>query len=66
MDLELKDKNVFISASSNGIGLATAEGFLKEGASVIINVRIYRKERANATIWKIRGSRGYDFIFVFR
>ena len=39
MDLELKGKRVFITASSGGIGLATAEAFLHEGAHVIINGR---------------------------
>ncbi len=39
MDLGLKGKKVFISASSGGIGLATAEAFLREGAVVIINGR---------------------------
>lgn len=39
MDLGLRDKNVLITASSQGIGLATAEGFLKEGANVIVNGR---------------------------
>lgn len=39
MDLDLKDKKVFITASSDGIGKATVEVFLKEGASVVINGR---------------------------
>ncbi len=38
MELDLCDKNVFITASTNGIGKATAEAFLREGATVIINV----------------------------
>lgn len=37
MDLKLKDKIVFISASSKGIGRATAQLFLEEGATVIIS-----------------------------
>ncbi len=37
MKLELKEKKVFISGSSKGIGLAIAEGFLEEGAQVILN-----------------------------
>lgn len=36
MDLKLKGKRVFITASTSGIGLATAESFLREGANVII------------------------------
>ncbi|MBQ8945558.1 MAG: SDR family oxidoreductase [Lachnospiraceae bacterium] len=39
MELELAGKIVFISGSSRGIGLATATGFLKEGAEVILNGR---------------------------
>lgn len=39
MDLKLKDKIVFISGSTAGIGFATAERFLKEGAQVTINGR---------------------------
>jgi len=37
MDLGLKDKKVLITASSGGIGFATARTFLEEGAKVIIN-----------------------------
>ena len=37
MDLNLKNKKVFISGSTKGIGFETAKLFLKEGASVIIN-----------------------------
>ena len=39
MDLNLKNKKVFISGSTKGIGFETANLFLKEGASVIINGR---------------------------
>lgn len=39
MELGLKGKRVFITASARGIGLATAKVFLSEGASVIINGR---------------------------
>src|SRR6476661_7750821 len=39
MDLKLKDKTVFISGSTAGIGFATAQRFLAEGAEVTINGR---------------------------
>lgn len=39
MDYKLKGKKVFISGSTSGIGLATAEILAKEGAIVIINGR---------------------------
>ena len=39
MNLNLKDKKVFISGSTKGIGFETARLFLKEGAKVIINGR---------------------------
>ena len=39
MNLDLKDKKVFISGSTKGIGFETAKLFLEEGSSVIINGR---------------------------
>ena len=39
MDLQLKNKVVFISGSTAGIGFAIAQRFLQEGAQVIINGR---------------------------
>lgn len=39
MELGLYRKNIFITASTRGIGKATAAAFLKEGATVIINGR---------------------------
>lgn len=39
MDLQLTNKTVFISGSTAGIGFATANIFLQEGATVIINGR---------------------------
>ena len=39
MDFNLKDKKVFISGSSRGIGLSIAKRFLEEGAKVVINSR---------------------------
>jgi len=49
MDLGLKDKIVLITGASKGIGASIAEGFLKEGAHVIIVSRgsdkLYEVER---------------------
>ena len=39
MDYNLEGKSVFISGSTSGIGLSTAELLIKEGAKVIINGR---------------------------
>ena len=39
MDLQLKNKTVFISGSTAGIGFAIATRFLMEGATVVINGR---------------------------
>ena len=39
MDYKLKEKKVFISGSSKGIGLSIALKFMNEGANVIINSR---------------------------
>lgn len=39
MDLQLKGKKAFISGSTAGIGFATAQALLKEGAEVVINGR---------------------------
>ncbi|NBH70605.1 SDR family oxidoreductase [Clostridiaceae bacterium] len=39
MDLQLKGKNVVITASTDGIGYAVAHKFLEEGACVLINGR---------------------------
>ena len=39
MDYRLKDKKVFISGSSRGIGLSIAKKFIEEGSKVVINSR---------------------------
>ena len=39
MDLQLKNKTVFVSGSTAGIGFAIAQRFLQEGAKVTINGR---------------------------
>ena len=50
MDLKLKNKSVFVSASGQGIGEAIARQFLEEGARVLINdihkdrlMKVFRK-----------------------
>lgn len=58
MNLELKGKNVFVSASSDGIGKAIAGTFLKEGANVIINGR--NKEKVSAVAASFSGEFGED------
>lgn len=39
MDLRLRNKKVFVSGSSRGIGLSIARKFIEEGADVVINSR---------------------------
>ena len=39
MDLNLKDKKVFVSGASQGIGFWIAKKFIEEGANVVINSR---------------------------
>lgn len=39
MDLELKDRHVFVAGASRGIGEGIARGFLKEGAKVSLTAR---------------------------
>ena len=43
MNLALKDKIVLITGASGGIGSSIAEGFLREGAGVIIVSRGSKK-----------------------
>jgi NAD(P)-dependent dehydrogenase (short-subunit alcohol dehydrogenase family) len=54
MDLKIKDKIVFISGSTAGIGLAIAKRFLNEGSRVIINGRT--KESVGKAIDELRSS----------
>lgn len=58
MDLGLRGKTAFITASSSGIGKAIAEGFLREGASVIINGR--NEGRLENVLSEFRGRYGED------
>lgn len=43
MDLQLKNKTALVTGSTDGIGLATAKGLLREGAKVYINGRHQQK-----------------------
>ncbi len=54
MDLRIKDKIAFVSGSTAGIGYATAERFLNEGATVIINGRT--EESVTAAVAKLKES----------
>ena len=37
--MQLKDKNIFITGSSRGIGLAIAHQFAQLGANIVLNGR---------------------------
>ena len=52
MDLQLKNKIVFISGSTAGIGFAIAQRFLQEGARVIINGRT--KENVDKAVSELK------------
>lgn len=60
MDLQLKDKTVFISGSTSGIGFAIAERFLQEGANVIINGRT--EETVDKAIAELKASKNNDHL----
>ena len=52
MDLQLSNKTAFISGSTAGIGFATAQRLLQEGATVIINGR--GEQRVQEAIKKLK------------
>ncbi|MEC5143255.1 SDR family oxidoreductase [Chitinophaga sp. 212800010-3] len=51
MNLQLENKNVFISGSTQGIGFAIAQKLLSEGAHVIINGR--HSQKVNSSVEKL-------------
>ncbi len=62
MDLNLKNKTVLVTAASTGIGLATAELFLEEGANVTICSS--NNEKLEKTSKKIFDKYGREIFFV--
>jgi NAD(P)-dependent dehydrogenase (short-subunit alcohol dehydrogenase family) len=51
MDLQLVGKTALVTGSTAGIGLATATGLCREGASVVVNGRTPRRvDEANKTV----------------
>ena len=58
MDLGLKGRGVIVAASSQGIGLATAEAFAREGAQVAMCARTEKTLREAAA--KVRKETGAE------
>ncbi|MGM0898948.1 MAG: SDR family oxidoreductase [Bacillota bacterium] len=63
MDLGLKEKVVVVTASSKGLGKASALEFAKEGAIVIISSR--RQEAVEATAAEMRTESGNEKIHAY-
>lgn len=62
MDLGLKDKVVIVGGASKGIGKATALGFAREGAKVVISAR--DPAQLQATAEEIRKQTGAEVLAV--
>src|SRR3954469_6133666 len=56
MDLQLVGRRALVTGSTAGIGLATAAGLYREGASVVVNGRTL--QRVEEAVQKIRGTGG--------
>ena len=61
MDLKLKNKVVFVSASDAGIGKAIVEDFLSEGSRVIINGRNEKKVISVFNNFKKKYNKNIDY-----
>src|ERR1700674_4683693 len=57
MDLQLKGRKVFVTGSTRGIGLAIAERFVAEGASVAICARKADQVAQTARALEARGAK---------
>lgn len=62
MELGLNNKVVFITGSTRGIGYATAESFLREGARVVVNGR--KQESVNAACQALGALYGTENIYA--
>jgi len=62
MNLDLNNKRVLVTGASQGIGLAIAEGFLQEGASVMLVAR--GSERLKKTAFNLRTRYEADRIYA--
>jgi NAD(P)-dependent dehydrogenase (short-subunit alcohol dehydrogenase family) len=58
MDLQIRGKRALVTGSTAGIGLATAAGLVREGASVIINGRT--PQRLAEALERLRSAAGAD------
>ncbi len=63
MDLQLEGKTALVTGSTAGIGYATAEALLKEGADVIINARSQESvDKATASLKAATGRTPKSFV----
>lgn len=64
MNLQLNEKKVVITASTDGIGYATACKFLEEGACVLINGRNESKAQEKKELLKKKFGKNRVFLYV--